>query len=151
MVRTVVNHLHVVSGTGLTDPITAWLALNLGSRLLEDLFDMRPCSGGTAGHEGRSVTGTLLTTGDTTADEKEALGLEILGTANRVGVVRVTTVDDDVTRLEVRYELLDESVDGITSLDEQDDFTRGLELGNELLDRVRALNLGALRTIMRRL
>lgn len=141
-VRTVVNHLHVVPGTSLADPIAAWLALNLGSRLLEDLFDMRPCSGGTAGHEGRPETGTLFTTRDTTADEKETLGLELLGSADGVGVVRVTTVDDDVTGLEVRCELLDERVDGSTGLDEQDDFTRGLELGNELLDGVRALDIG---------
>lgn len=144
MLRTVVNHLHVVSGAGLADPIAAWLALDLSSCLLENVLDMRPCSGGTAGHERRAVAGTLLTTGDTTADEEETLGLKLLGTANGVGVVRVTTVDNDVTRLEVRDELLDESVDGRTSLDEQDDFTGALELGNELLNGVRALDLGAL-------
>ena len=128
MVRTVVNHLHVVSGTTLADPVAAWLALNLGSRLLEDLFDVRPCSGGTAGHEGRSVTGTLFTTRHTTADEKETLGLEILGSADGVGVVRVTTVDDDVTLLKVRGKLIDEGIDGRASLDEEDDFARRLEL-----------------------
>ena len=46
----------------------------------------------------------------------------------------VTTVDDDIARLEVGDELFDEGVDCRTSLDEKDDFAGALELGTELLD-----------------
>ena len=46
----------------------------------------------------------------------------------------VTTINDDIARLEVRDELLDEGVNCRTSLDEKDDFARALELGTELLD-----------------
>ena len=55
----------------------------------------------------------------------------------------VTTIDDDVARLEVRNELLDESVNGRPSLDEEDDLAGTLELGAELLDRPGADDLGA--------
>ena len=48
---TVVDHLHVVTGTGLTDPVTAGLAIDLSSSRLEDLLDVRPSRGGTTGHE----------------------------------------------------------------------------------------------------
>ena len=48
---TVVDHLHVVAGTGLTDPVTAGLAVDLSSGGLEDGLDVWPGSRGTAGHE----------------------------------------------------------------------------------------------------
>ena len=48
---TVVDHLHVVSGTGLADPIAAGLAVDLSSGGLEDLLDVRPGGGGTTRHE----------------------------------------------------------------------------------------------------
>lgn len=49
--RTVVDHLDVVASTGFTDPVTAWLAVDLRGGLLEDLLDGGPCGGGTTGHE----------------------------------------------------------------------------------------------------
>lgn len=64
------------------------------------------------------MAGTLLTAGDTRADEEEALGLELVRPADRVGVVRVAAVDDDVALVEVGGELLNEGVDGLAGLDE---------------------------------
>lgn len=139
---TVVDHLHIVTSTGLTDPVTAGFALNLGSSSLEDGLDGGPGSGRTTGHERGTVSGTLLTTRDTRADEEEALGLELLGAADGVRVVRVTTIDDDVTRLEVGLKLVDEVVDSGTRLDEKHNFSGLLELCNKLFNRVCALNLG---------
>ena len=80
------------------------------------------------------MTGTFLTARDTGADEEKALGLELLGAADRVGVVRVTTVNDDIALLKVGDELLDESIDSRASLDEEDDLAGALELRAELLD-----------------
>ena len=136
------NHLHVVACAGRANPIAAWLAVGLRGSLLEDLLDRRPRLSRTAGHERGAVTGTLLTAGNTRADKEKALGLELLRAADRVGVVRVTTVNDDVALLEVRYELLDESVDSRTGLDEEDDLARALELRNELLNGPGTLDLG---------
>ena len=62
---TVVYHLDIVSGTGLTDPVTAGFAFDLGSSGLEYFFDGGPCIGGTTRHEGRAISSTLLTPGDT--------------------------------------------------------------------------------------
>jgi len=89
------------------------------------------------------MASTFFTTRDTRTYEKEALCLEFLGTADGIGVVRVSSVDNDVTGLKVRNELSNEIVDCLTGLDEKDNFAGPLELGTELLDRVSALNLGA--------
>lgn len=97
----------------------------------------------TTGHERRTVPGTLLTTRDTRADKQETLGLELMGSSDRVGVVGVTTVNDDVTLLEVRLELSNEVVDSLTGLDEEDDSPRPLELSAELLNGVGANDVGA--------
>ena len=127
----------------MTDPVAARLSLGLGGSLLEDLLDVGPGGVGSTGHEGGTVSGTLLTTRDTGADEEETLGLELVGSSDRVGVVRVTTVNDNVTLLEVRLELADEVVDGLAGLDEEDDSPGSLELGAELLDRVGTDNVGS--------
>ena len=89
------------------------------------------------------MTSALLTTGHTRADEEKTLGLELLCAADGVGVVGVTTVDDDVTLLELGDELVDEGIDGSTGLDEEDDFAGALELAAELLDGPRADDLSA--------
>ena len=135
---TVVDHLHVVSRAGLTYPITARLAVDLSGSSLEDILDVWPSGVRTTRHERRTVTSTLLTTRDTRADKEEALGLKLLGAADGVGVVGVTTIDDDVARLKVGNELLDESVNGRPSLDEEDDPSRFLKFGTELFNRKRA-------------
>lgn len=95
------------------------------------------------GHEGRTVSGTLLTTRDTGTDKQETLLLELVSSSDGVRVVRVSTIDDDVTLLEVGLELSNEVVDGLTGLDEEDDSSRGLELGAKLLDRVSTNNVGS--------
>ena len=138
---TVVNHLDIVTGTRLTNPVAAGLAVDLSSGFLENLLDGGPSSGGTTRHERRTMAGTLLTTRDTRSDEKQTLLLQLLSAADRVGIVGVAAIDDDVALVEVWDELLDEGIDGIASLDEQDDFSGLLELCGELLDRVCSLNL----------
>lgn len=137
------DHLDVVAGTSLANPVTAGLAVDLSRGLLEDLFDSGPCSGGTTGHERGAVARTLFTTRDTRADEKQALLLQLLSAADRVGIMGVAAIDDDVTSLQVRGQLGDEIIDGRTSLHKEDDLAGPLELGNKLLDGMGALNLGA--------
>lgn len=137
------DHLDVVTGTIFTDPVTAGLTLCLCSGLLEDLLDCGPGGGVSTRHQRRTIPGPLFTTRHTGPNEQQALSRELLDTACGVGVMGVTTVDDDVTLLEMRLELLDESVDGGTSLDEEDNLARGLELCDELLDRVCALDFCA--------
>lgn len=130
------DHLDVVAGTLVTDPVTACLTIALGRDALEDVLDRRPCSLVTAGHQRGAVSGTLLTTGHTGANEVKALVLQVLGPAVGVGEVRVTTVDDDVSGLEQGQEGLDPVVDSLAGLDKEHDTTRLLELGDELLGGV---------------
>ena len=137
------DHLHVVAGTGLADPIAAGLAVDLSSGGLEDLIDVGPSRGRATGHGRGTVAGTLLTTGNTRADKQETLGLELLGATYRVGVVGVATINDDVALLEMGLELCDELVDSGTGLDEEDDLARTLELSAELLNGPGADDLGA--------
>lgn len=92
--------------------------------LTEDLLDLGPGSGGSSGHHGGSVSGSLLTSRDSGSDKEETLGLELSGPSNGVGVVRVSTVNDDVSLLHLGGELVDERVDGGSGLDKEDDCRR---------------------------
>lgn len=136
VLNTVVDHLDVVTGTLVTDPVTAWLVVALGGDALEDVLDWGPSSLVTTGHHGGTVAGTLLATGNTGADKVEALGLEVLGPPVGVGEVRVSTVNDDVSSLEQGQKGLDPVVDSLASLHEKHDTTGLLEGGDELLGGV---------------
>jgi hypothetical protein len=143
---TVVDHLDVVTSTLVTDPLAAGLAVRLGRDGLEDVLDVGPGLLVTTGHDAGAVAGTLLSSRDTAADESDALGLQVLGAAVCVGVVRVATVNDDVALLEATLveEELDEVVNGLTGHDEEHHAAGLLELGAELLDGVGADNRLAL-------
>ena len=138
VLNTIVDHLDVVASTGGADPVAAGLTVSLGSNVLEDGLDMGPGLRGTTGHERRTSSGTLFTTRDTRANKQKSLGLELFVAAVRVGEVRVTTVNDDITLLEVGLELSNEVVNSITGLDEQNNTAGSLEVGNELLNGVSA-------------
>lgn len=89
------------------------------------------------------VPSTLFATRNTRTNEQETFGLKLLGTADRIRVVRVSSIDDDIALLEVRDELLNEAVNSVTGLDEENDLARALELGHKVLDRVSANDVGA--------
>ena len=105
---------------------------------------MGPGGVGTTGHERGTVSGTLLTTRDTGTNKEQTLLLELVSSSDRVGVVRVTTVNDDVALFEVRLELGDKVVDGLAGLDEENDTAGTLEVLAQLLDRTGADNVGPL-------
>jgi hypothetical protein len=107
-----------VARTILSNPITAWFSIYLRCGLLEDVLDMWPSGGGTTRHEGRTISRTLFTTGNTGSDKEEAFLFEILCTTNGIGEVRIATVDDDIALFEIRDQLVDEIVNCDTSLDE---------------------------------
>ena len=139
---TVVYHLHVVSGTALADPVSTRLTLDLRRSLLEDLLDGGPSGSRSTGHERGTVASTLLTTRYTRTNEQQTSSLELLCAADGIGIVRVTTINDDVTRLEMGLELSNKVVNGRASLDEQDDLAGPLQFGDKFLDGVSALNFG---------
>ena len=114
---------------------------NLG--LTEDLFDVRPCGIASSGHEGRPVPRTFLTTRYTRTDKEKSFLLKLVSPADRIRVVGVTAIDDDVAFLEMRFELTDKVIDGSTGLDEEDDPAGLFEFGAQLLDGMRADNIGS--------
>lgn len=134
--NTVVDHFDIVTSTLVTNPVTARLAVRLGSDALEDILDEWPGLLVTTGHERGTITGTLLTTGNTGSDESETLLGKVLCSAVAVWVVRVSTVNDDVALFDERKQLLNEVIDGRTSHDQEHDAAGGLELGDKLLDGV---------------
>jgi hypothetical protein len=144
VLNTVVNHLDVVASTLVADPFTAGLAVALGGDALEDVLDVRPGLLVTTRHERGTVSGTLLTTGNTGSDESDALSGQVPGATVGVGEVRVTTINDDVALLQEGQQLLNPVIDSLTGLDEQHDTARGLELADKLLDAVSANNGRAL-------
>jgi hypothetical protein len=88
------------------------------------------------------MAGTLLSSRNTRANKQEALRLELLGPADRIGVVRVTAIDDDITLLEMGGELFNKGVDGIAGLDKEDNFAWLLQFCSELLNGMGTLNIG---------
>jgi len=138
-----VDHLDVVTRAGLTDPITARFTKRFGSCSLEDRLNSGPGGRRTTRHEGRTVAGALLSSRNTGANEQEALRLKLLGPSDGIGVMGVTTINDDIALFEMGSELFDEGVNSRTGLDKEDNFAWPLELGNELLDGMSALNIGA--------
>jgi hypothetical protein len=142
-----VDHLDVVTRAGLANPITARFTKRFSSSSLEDGLNCGPGGRRTTGHERRTVTGTLLSSRNARTNEQEALLLKLLGPSDRVGIMGVTTINDDITLLEMGSELLDERINGRTGLDKEDNFTWPLELGNKLFDGVSALDVGACKSV----
>ena len=88
----IVDHLDVVSGSILADPVAAWLLSDLGRDALEDGFDVFPCLCVSPRHEGRAVASAVLSPTHSTADKEETLLSKELGTTLQVCVcVRVHT------------------------------------------------------------
>jgi hypothetical protein len=135
-----VNHLNIVASTVITNPVTTWLTVRLGSDRLENILDVWPCLLVTTRHQRWTISGTLLTTRDTGTDEAEAFIREILCAAVGIGEMRVTTVNDDITFVAIWEELLNEVVNSWACHNEQHDLSGALELLAELLDGVSSDN-----------
>lgn len=133
---TIVHHLDVVTSTFVSNPVAACLAIALRSDALENVLYVWPGLLVSTGHQARAIPGTLLTTGYTSSNESDALLSQIFGASVGVWEVGVTAVDDDVARLDVGEDRLDEVVYGLASHDEKHDATGLLQLGTEFLNGV---------------
>ena len=139
---TVMDHFDVVTGTSFTNPVTTRLIKRFGSSGLENGLNCGPGKCRTTGHEGRTIAGAFLSSRNPGTNKQETLLLELLRPADRVRVVRVTAIDDDITLVKKGDELLNKGVNGITGLNKENNFAWLLQLCNELIDRVSTLNLG---------
>merc|ERR1719435_797027 len=102
----VVDHLDEVTTAALAHPVAAGILPDLGADGLEDGLDGGPGPRVAAGHQTRPVPRSLLSSGHTRAHEEDALVLQILDPPDRVLVLGVAPVDDDVPLLEERHQLL---------------------------------------------
>ena len=102
----VVHHFDKVTRAAVAHPVAARLAAGLGADRLADGLQVRPCFRCTAGHQRRAVASTVFAARNAHADEQDVLGLQFVHTALGVVEVRVTAINDDITRLEERKELL---------------------------------------------
>jgi hypothetical protein len=142
-----VNHLHIVARSSLTNPITARLAIRLGSSFLEYFLNGRPSRRGTTRHKRWAMAGALFTTGDTRANKKQALGLELFGATNRVREMRVSAIDNNIAWFQVLFESCDELINGGTGFYEENDFAGLLELRTKLFNTPCTLNFGTCRNV----
>jgi hypothetical protein len=110
---------------------------------------MWPCSIGTSGHEGWSVPCAFFTTRNSRSNKEEAFGLHLMTSSDSIWVMRITSINDDVSLFKIRLDLSDEIVDGRTGFDKKDDSSRLLQLAAELLDRVSADDVGASKSVLR--
>jgi hypothetical protein len=129
-----VDHFDIMARSRFTNPVAAWLAVRLGSCLLEDLLDGGPSRGRASRHERWAITSAFLAARDSSTYKKEAFGFKILGSADRVWVVRIATVNNDIALFQVRFEQFNKVVDGGSSFDEEKYFAGFFEFGTELLD-----------------
>mmetsp|Transcript_3825 Transcript_3825/g.8257 ORF Transcript_3825/g.8257 Transcript_3825/m.8257 type:complete len:521 (+) Transcript_3825:110-1672(+) len=139
---TVVDHLDVVAGARASDVGGAGASLGLGSDLLNDGLDQVVSLARATGHERGAVTCALLTAGDTHGEVHNALLLAGLATADGVLEPFVTTVNKNVTLLEVLKEEVDAGINGGTSLHEEHNLTGLGEGVDELLGVLVALEVG---------
>jgi hypothetical protein len=96
----------------------------------------------TTGHDARTITSTLFSSGNTGSDKSDVLAGQVFRTAVRIGVVGVTAINDDVAIFNATLvqEKLDEVVNGLAGHDEHHHTARLLELRDEVFDRLCAHN-----------
>ena len=122
------HHFDVVTCAVFADPVAAGGSVfHLGGNGLEDIFDVRPCRGVAAGHDGGAVPRAVFAAGDAGPDKQDAFFGESLGAAVGVGKERVAAVNDDVARLEHWKDVVDHLVDGVAGFDHEHDAARPLE------------------------
>ena len=128
----VVHHLDEVAGAVRADVRAARGAVHVRADRLqhraEGLVGLRRA----AGHDRRAVQRALLTAGDAHADEVQVLLAERGLAAAGVLEVRVAAVDDHVTGLEQRGELVDHGVGGRARVDHDEQASWPLQRRDEL-------------------
>lgn len=76
--------------------------------------------------------GSDFPTGDASTNIVDAGGTHFLLTAAGITKISITTVDEDITRLEERGDLFNDGIGAAPRLNHHDDATRALEAGYEI-------------------
>src|ERR1700736_85897 len=130
----VVDHLRVVAGTGRADiriAVRRRQRLEDRFRLLEDRF-------GAADHQAEADLESPDPAADPDVQKLDLLGAKVLGTADRVFVIRIPTVDDDVARRDRILKALDGVVDRRTRRNHHPEDPGRLQFLAEVLEATRS-------------
>ncbi len=122
-----------LAGGGTFEGLAAF-GVHFGRDGLPDGGEFVPRGFGAAGHERGTEARAFLAAGHARTDEAEIFGGEVFFAADGVGPQRVAAIDDDVVRVKQRHEAVDDRVGGFAGLDEDDDFARALDRGDEVLE-----------------
>ena len=137
VLNAVMDHLHKMPCTVFTDPVTAGgTVFYLGTDALENRFDIRPCCGGTAGHQGGAFQGAFFSTGDTCSDIEKALAFHIGCAACRIGEMAVAAVNQNIALFETGDKGLDQVIYGFAGFDHHEDPAGLFQRSCELFQRV---------------
>ena len=134
----VVHHLHEVAGPADAHVGAAGVAVDVRRDRLHDRAEPLVGLVGAADHDRRTVQRAHLAAGDAGADEVQPVLLELLLAPDRVAVVGVAAVDDDVAVLEQRHQVVDHGVGGGAGLDHDQDDAGLLDGCHELLEALGA-------------
>ena len=154
----VVHHLDVVPGTRIAHPVAARRAVaargrglavlvHLRRNRLEDVLHVRPCFRIAARHDGRSEARAFFTARHAGPDEQDPLPRQVFRAPVRIREQGIAAIDDDVALGEKRQHVIDHLIDSVAGFDHQHHAPWALQQPHELLDRVRAGDLRALRLI----
>src|ERR1700753_2413503 len=97
-----------MSGAVLTNPVaTGSSVFHLCCDGLEDFLHMRPRIFVSSRHDRRSKARTFFAARNTRPDKQNALRGQILCPPGRISVERIAAIDEDVTRFQMRKNLID--------------------------------------------
>ena len=139
----VVHHFHIVPRAVVADVRAARIAVDLSRDRGKDRLHERIRFPLASGHDCRAVPSAFLASAHAGADVEDALLGKRLVAPNGVLEERVAAVDDEVPRLEVRNQLVDEVVDRIARFDHEHDLAGPAERGYELVQGVACHNVSA--------
>jgi hypothetical protein len=128
------NHLYIMTRSRRPNPVTTRFSKCLSSSGLKDGFYVSPGSFASSWHEGWTIASALLSARNPRANKQKALGFQFFGATIRIGVMGVSTINNDVPLFEVRDQLLDEIVDSVAGFNEKNDFTWCFQFLAKLLD-----------------
>ena len=131
------HHLDVVAGPIRPHVTAARLAIHLCRDFAKNRRDHFVGFARSAGHQRRTFERSLFSTGNTAADKVNALPLEFLATALRIGEKRIPSVDNDVASFQERGQFGNHLIDRFAGFDHDHRLSRALQRANEIFYRCR--------------
>ena len=129
----VVDRLDEVTRPVRPQPVGAGVALEVGRDGLQDLVHLIVKLARAADHHGWAVARPDLAAGNADTEEAEALLLHHPRSADRVAIVRVAAVDDEIALVQQRQQVIEDEVHHLAGGHHQEDGTRPREPGDECL------------------